>query len=63
MDKDKTPKNNEIQTDYVSARLLLKIIKPILAEELIAVYRFDREGLKLSFPNGQKFKLKIEESN
>lgn len=47
--------------DNISPVALLKMVKSILAEEMGAVYRFERDGLKISFINGQKFKLKIEE--
>lgn len=52
--------NGTEQTE-ISSRYLLNLIKPILAEELVANFRFDREGLRIAFPNGQKFLLKIEE--
>lgn len=47
--------------EYLSPAALLKIVKIILAEEVGAIYRFERDGLKLSFVNGQKFRIKIEE--
>lgn len=47
--------------EYLSPAMLLKIVKMILAEEVGAIYRFERDGLKLSFVNGQKFRIKIEE--
>ncbi|MDE6690499.1 MAG: hypothetical protein K2K04_00865 [Clostridia bacterium] len=47
--------------EYISPAVLLKMVKAILAEEMGAVYRFERDGLKISFVNGQKFRLKIEE--
>lgn len=47
--------------EYLSPATLLKMVKIILAEEVGAIYRFERDGLKLSFVNGQKFRIKIEE--
>lgn len=47
--------------EYLSPATLLKMVKMILAEEIGAIYRFERDGLKLSFVNGQKFRIKIEE--
>lgn len=47
--------------EYISPAALLKMVKVILADEIGAVYRFERDGLKISFLNGQKFRLKIEE--
>lgn len=47
--------------DYVSPAALLKMVKMILAEEMGAIYRFERDGLKISFVNGQKFRMKTEE--
>ncbi len=47
--------------EYLSPAMLLKMIKIILAEEVGAIYRFERDGLKMSFVNGQKFRIKIEE--
>ncbi len=62
MDKETSKENiSYLQTTEISPRYLLKLIKPILSEELVATYRFDREGLRIAFPNGQKFLLKIEE--
>ncbi len=51
---------NSTEQIEISSRYLLNLIKPILAEELVATFRFDREGLRIAFPNGQKFLLKIE---
>lgn len=47
--------------EYISPVVLLKMVKTVLAEEIGAVYRFERDGLKISFINGQKFRLQIEE--
>lgn len=47
--------------EYLSPAILLKMVKMVLAEEVGAIYRFERDGLKLSFVNGQKFRIKIEE--
>lgn len=47
--------------EYLSPAMLLKLVKMILAEEMGTIYRFERDGLKLSFVNGQKFRIKVEE--
>ena len=47
--------------EYLSPAMLLKMVKTILADEVGAIYRFERDGLKMSFVNGQKFRIKIEE--
>ena len=52
---------NSTEQTEISSRNLLNLIKPILAEELVATFRFDREGLRIAFPNGQKFLLTIKE--
>lgn len=49
------------KSEKFSAWYLLNLIKPIIADELVANFRFDREGLRISFANGQKFRLEIRE--
>lgn len=49
------------EAEYISPAVLLKMVKAVLAEEIGATYRFERDGLKISFINGQKFRMKIEE--
>ncbi|MCM1545808.1 MAG: hypothetical protein NC033_02105 [Clostridiales bacterium] len=63
MEKDiKAEMQDDIRgADYISPAVLLKMIKSLLAEEVGAVYRFERDGLKVSFINGQKFRVKVEE--
>lgn len=51
----------EVNAEKITPWYLLTIIKPILADELIAKFRFDRSGIKIAFPNGQKFHLTISE--
>lgn len=53
---------NDIRNaEYISPAVLLKMVKTILSDEMGAVYRIERDGLKLSFVNGQKFRIKVEE--
>ena len=47
--------------EYLSPAMVLKMIKIVLADEVGAIYRFERDGLKMSFVNGQKFRIKVEE--
>ncbi len=53
--------NDKNEVEEISSRYLLNLVKPIIAEELVATFRFDREGLRIAFPNGQKFLLTIKE--
>lgn len=52
---------NEREFEKITPWYLLTLIKPIIAEELVAKLRFDRTGIRINFCNGQKFHLKIEE--
>lgn len=45
----------------ISPRGLLNVIKPIIADELVAKYRLERCGFKMNLLNGQKFMLTITE--
>lgn len=58
-EKDKEHTNAE--SEIITPRYLLNLIKPILSDKLVAKFRFEREGLRITFCNGQKFLLKIEE--
>lgn len=49
------------EPDKISPRYLLSLIKPVLADELVAKLRYDREGLRIAFCNGQKFRVIITE--
>lgn len=53
--------SSEDNTKKITPWYLLTLIKPILADELVAKLRFDRSGIRINFCNGQKFHLKIEE--
>ena len=44
-----------------SCRFLLKFINAILAENFSGTYSLDGEGLRVAFPEGQKFLLTIKE--
>lgn len=50
-----------VENEKITPWYLLTLIKPILADELIAQLRFDRAGLRVKFCNGQKFRIRIEE--
>ena len=52
---------SEVEQEKITPWYLLTLIKPILSDELIAKLRFDRNGLRIAFPNGQKFHLQIDE--
>lgn len=51
----------ESRPEKITPWYLLDLIKPILADELIAKLRFDRNGIRIAFCNGQKFHLTIKE--
>ncbi len=51
------------QDDKITPWYLLTLLKPIIADELLATFRFDTRGLRLTFPNGQRFRIRIEELN
>ncbi|MDE6850642.1 MAG: hypothetical protein K2J54_04870 [Clostridia bacterium] len=57
------PENSkiEIPKEKITPWYLLELIKPVLADELIAKFRFDRTGIRIAFCNGQKFHLTIKE--
>ena len=62
MDEQKvTEKKDEDTPEVITPWYILTLIKPIIREEFIAKCRFDRAGIKLSFCNGQKFRVKVEE--
>lgn len=56
---------NEIEKsnnkNLFSCRFLLKFINALLAENFSGTYSLDEEGLKIAFPEGQKFLLTIKE--
>ena len=54
-------KNLKEWEELISPRGLLNVIKPIIADELVAKYRLERDGLKVTLLNGQKFMLTITE--
>ena len=53
--------SGEYNNRKITPWYLLTLIKPILADELVAQLRFDRAGLRVKFCNGQKFRISIEE--
>lgn len=56
--------NNQSENDElkkITPWYLLTLIKPILADELVAKLRFDNFGLRVNFCNGQMFRIRIEE--
>lgn len=63
MEVIETTENSEIKVpaEKITPWFLLNLIKPILADELIAKFRFDRSGIRIAFSNGQKFHLTISE--
>ncbi len=64
METSKNERNacvNVAELEKITPWYLLTLIKPILADELVAKFRYDRTGIKIDFCNGQKFHLKIEE--
>ncbi len=58
---------NEIEEDnypeVITPWYLLNLLKPIIRDEIIAQFRFDRTGIRMKFVNGQKFHLTINEIN
>lgn len=63
MENAEKTENSEIKVtvEKITPWYLLTLIKPILADELIAKFRFDRSGIRITFNNGQKFHLTISE--
>lgn len=57
---DDNIKDSVLESGKITPWYLLTLIKPILADELVAKLRFDREGLRVKFCNGQKFRIRIE---
>ncbi len=53
--------SEESKPEKITPWVILDLLKPIIKDEFIASCRADRAGLRLSFPNGQKFHLTIEE--
>ncbi len=51
----------KLKPEKITPWFLLDLLKPIIKDELIASYRTDRTGLRIAFPNGQKFHLEIKE--
>lgn len=56
-----TEKSKEDKFEKITPWYLLTLIKPILADELVAKLRFDTFGLRVNFCNGQMFRIRIEE--
>lgn len=62
MTEEKSEARDETLTEEtITPWRLLTIIKPILADELVANLRFDRNGIRIAFRNGQKFHLTLNE--
>ena len=57
MNKKKKPEDME----YIPPRFLLTLLKPIIRDELTAQCRENREGIIITFPNGQKFLFTVRE--
>lgn len=55
------PSDLEELPEKITPWYLLELIKPILADELIAKLRFDRSGIRIAFSNGQKFHITVSE--
>ena len=47
--------------ESISPRYILETILPIVKDEFIAKCRADRTGIKMTFCNGQKFRLTVDE--
>lgn len=63
-EKNESVAEQELPDGYpevISSWYLLDILKPILKEEFIAMFRYDRAGIRMKFCNGQKFRLTIQE--
>ena len=52
--------DNQNEQVEITPWYILTLLKPLIADELVATLRFDREGLRIKFPNGQKFRLYIK---
>lgn len=57
----KTTNKEEFKSEKITSWYLLDLLKPIIKDEIIAKCRSDRTGIRIAFPNGQKFHLSIKE--
>lgn len=58
MEEELTNENNNKE---ISPRYLLNLLMPVIKDELIAQCRYDREGIRIKFVNGQIFHLTVSE--
>ena len=59
--EEKLRSNADKVEESISPRYILETILPIVKDEFIAKCRVDRVGIKMTFCNGQKFRLTVEE--
>jgi len=52
---------NEEGAEVITPRFVLEMLLPIIKDEFIAKCRADRAGIKLTFTNGQKFHITVNE--
>lgn len=57
----KVTDKKEFKPEKLTPWYILDLLKPIIKDELIAKCRSDRTGVRIAFPNGQKFHLTIKE--
>lgn len=61
-DNNMEEKQSDINNNKeISPRHLLNLLMPIIKDELIAQCRYDREGIRIKFVNGQIFHLTVSE--
>ncbi len=47
--------------EFITPWYIITMLKPIIKDEIIAQFRYDRTGIKMRFCNGQKFHLTVTE--
>lgn len=60
-EKTTTEIKEEDYPKVITPWYLLTLLKPIIKDEIVAQFRFDRTGIRMKFVNGQKFHLTINE--
>ncbi len=59
--EEKPINNTDKVEENISPRFILETIYPIVKDEFIAKCRVDRKGICLTFCNGQKFQIFVNE--
>ena len=59
MEEDKF--NEEVVPEAITPRFIVETLLPIVKDEFVAKCRADRAGIKITFCNGQKFHITVDE--